>query len=135
MHLMLAAMGWVDWAVLALYMLGVVGIGAWVARRHRGRGEADFFLAGRAMPVWAVALSVVATTLSAATFIGAPYEAFAGDLSYLILNLGGIVAAIVAAFVFVPIFYQAGTTTIYGYLGQRFGSGAMVAGSAAFLVG
>jgi len=131
----LAAFGWIDWGVLALYMAGVVAVGAVVARQHRGGDKADFFLGGRSMPVWAVALSVVATTLSAATFIGAPYEAFASDLSYLILNLGGILAAIIAAFVFIPIFYKAGTTTIYGYLGQRFGPGAMVAGSAAFLAG
>ncbi len=68
----------------------------------------------------------LATALDAATFIGAPQQAFAGDLTYLILNLGGILAAIIVAVLFIPTFYKAGTLTIYGYLGQRFGPGAMI---------
>lgn len=134
MPLALAAFTALDWGVLVGYMLVVLAIGAVVASRRRGDSD-DFFLAQRSMPVWAVALSIVATTLSAATFIGAPQEAYAGNLTYLILNIGQVAAAVVAAVVFVPIFYRAGTTTIYGYLGERFGPNAMIAGSAAFLIG
>jgi solute:Na+ symporter, SSS family len=122
-----------DWGVIAVYMAVMILIGAFVARRQED--TETFFLGGRTMPWWAASLSVLATSLSAATFIGVPQMAFTGDLTYLILNLGGIVAAFVVAFLFIPPLYNAGTITIYGYLGQRFGRPSMTAASAMFLLG
>ena len=90
------------------------------------------FLGGRRVPVWAVALSVLATALSAVTFVAAPADAFGGDLSYLILNIGGVIGAVMAATLFIPVFHRAGTLTIYGYLGQRYGPGSAAAGGIAF---
>jgi SSS family transporter len=87
------------------------------------------------MPSWAVALSTVATALSVATFTGAPQQAFAGDLTYLTMNLGGFVAIFIVAFVFIPRFYCAGTVTIYGYIDQRFGETSRMAVSVTFLIG
>lgn len=128
-----ATFGAINWLVLALYMLGMIAIGAWVSRKQRS--EKDFFLAGRSMPAWAATLSMLATALSAATFIGVPELAFNGDLTYLSLNIGGMAAAIFVAFVFIGPLYRAGSLTIYGYLGQRYGSGAAIAASIAFVVG
>ena len=129
----LAAFGVIDWTVLALYMVVMIVIGAAVA--HRQNDATDFFLGGRTMPAWAVALSILATSLSAATFIGVPELSYGGDLTYLSLNLGGTLAAFVVAFVFVPPIYRAGTLTIYGYLGNRLDEGSMILASAAFLIG
>lgn len=57
--------GW-DWAVVALYVVGAVAIGAYFARRA-ARSTADYFVAGRSLP-WIVAgTSIVATTFSADT--------------------------------------------------------------------
>lgn len=122
-----------DWFVVASYFAGMVGIGLAVARKQENTHT--YFLGGRTMPAWAVALSVLATSLSAATFIGAPQISYDGDLSYLILNIGGVAAGFVVAFVFIPPLYRAGTLTVYGYLGQRFGTPAMVAASGMFLLG
>lgn len=130
---MLSTFGPIDWAVLGVYLAVMVAIGAAAARKQHD--TSSYFLAGRSMPAWAVSLSILATSLSAATFIGVPQISFNGDLSYLILNIGGIIAAIVVATVFIPPIYRAGTLTIYGYLGKRFGVGAMIGASAAFLVG
>ncbi|MBN2310337.1 MAG: sodium:solute symporter [Candidatus Hydrogenedentes bacterium] len=127
------AFGVVDWLVMGLYVAAMLAIGAVSSRRQAGVDS--FFLGGRTMPGWAVALSVLATSLSAATFIGAPEISYRGDLSYLILNIGGMIAAFVVAFLFVPPLYRAGTVTIYGYLGKRFGKPSMIAASAMFLLG
>ncbi len=129
----LAAFEPIDWAVLVAYLAVMVAIG-WVAGRRQTDRE-SFFLGSRKMPTWAVAMSVMATALSAATFIGVPQVAFTGDLTYLILNIGGITGAVIVAVLFIPAFYRAGTTTIYGYLGQRFGNPAMHGASAMFLFG
>lgn len=125
--------GLTDWLVVAGYMAVVVAIGAAVSRRQRD--SRYFFLAGRSMPAWAVSLSVLATALSAATFIGVPQTAFDGDLTYLITNIGSVISAFIIAFLFVPPIYRAGTVTIYGYLGRRYGAGAKSAAGVMFLFG
>src|SRR4051794_29305626 len=129
----LAAFGGVDWAVLAGYFALMIAIGFAVSRRRQDARE--YFLAGRSLPTWALAVSIVATTLSAATFIGVPDEVYLGDVGYLILFLGTFLAVFIVAFFFVPRLYRAGTVTIYGYLRPRFGEGAVAAVSCTFLVG
>lgn len=123
----------IDWSVVVGYMALVLVIGAWVSRRQVD--SRYFFLGGRTVPAWAVACSVIATAISAATFIGVPQVAFEGDLTYLITNLGAVIAAFIIAFLFVPPIYNAGTITIYGYLGQRYGTGAKSAAGIMFLLG
>lgn len=125
--------GFIDWSVVVIYMAIVLLIGAVVSRKQTDTRY--FFLAGRSMPAWAVSLSVLATALSAATFIGVPQMAFDGNLTYLITNVGSVIAAFVIAFLFIPPIYRAGTVTIYGYLGQRYGNGARSAAGIMFLFG
>ncbi len=133
MPVTLAALVALDWVVLVGYLALVVAIGLLASRQQRD--EEDYFLGGRRMPTWAVSLSVLATSLSAATFVGVPQLSYGGDLSYLVLTPGGIVAVLVIALVFIPAFYRAGTLTIYGYLQQRFGRTAQIAVAVMFLVG
>jgi SSS family transporter len=87
------------------------------------------------MPVWAVALSVVATAISAATFIGAPYQAYAGDLTYLSATLGQVMAIVLVAAFFIPVFYRENVTTVYDLVGRRYGPGAKLACSWMFMIG
>lgn len=129
----LAVFGPLDWGVVALYFAALIYIGVVAARKDQDTRE--YFLAHRSIPTWAVAISVVATSLSAATFIGVPDLAFNGNLNYLILNVGGVLAVVIVGLFFVPQLYRAGTVTIYGFLDQRYGQGAMIAVSCMFLVG
>lgn len=122
-----------DWVVLGLYFALLVGSGVWLSKRQKG--TEDYFLAGRKMPVWAVAISVLATSLSAATFLGAPQQAYAGNLAYISANLGVIIATIIVAIFFIPAFYRQNVTTVYELLEHRFGPGAKLAGSWAFMIG
>jgi SSS family solute:Na+ symporter len=129
----LAAFGPIDWTVLGVYWAVMVYMGVIAVRRNQTTEQ--YFLGERSLPTWAVAISVVATSLSAATFIGAPEEAYTRDLSYLILNVGGFMAVFIVALVFVPKLYAAGTVTIYGFVEQRFGPAAKIATSCMFLFG
>lgn len=123
-----------DWAILAVYFGILIGTGIIFSRR-KPKNSDDYFLGGRGMPSWAVAISVVATSLSAVTFIGAPQEAYQGDLTYLATNLGMILAALVIAAVFIPKFYQSRSESIYQLLETRYGPSARKAASIAFMVG
>ena len=123
-----------DWGVLGLYLVILTISGVAFSRREQ-KDTADYFLGGRRMPVFAVALSIIASSLSVATFIGVPQIAYTGDLTYLLTNLGGLLSiGIVAAF-FIPAFYRANVTSIYELLGQRLGEGAKTAASATFMIG
>lgn len=122
-----------DWVVLGSYLAAVVGLGLGFRRRAARRRE--FFLAGRSMPTWAVAISILATAQSAATFVGGPEQAYSGDLTYLSANLGGFFAVLLVAVFFLPAFYRRDVVSIYELLGQDFGSGAQQAASAMFMVG
>lgn len=123
-----------DWMILGCYFLVLMITGWYFARKDRTNTE-DYFLGGRKMPAWAVAISIVATSLSAATFIGVPELSYTGDLTYLATNIGMIIAACIIAFLFIPRFYQTRSASIYELLERRMGSGARRAASVSFLLG
>ncbi|MFZ4575102.1 MAG: sodium:solute symporter, partial [Phycisphaerales bacterium] len=125
-----------DWLVIAAYFAALVGTGAYFAWRARRLASASAFFAGdHTMPVWAVAVSILATAQSAATFTGVPEQGYKGDLRYLATNLGSIVAAIILARVFIPAYYRKNVTTPYQLLESRFGRGAKLATSIAYMIG
>lgn len=130
----LASIRTLDVIVLVTYFVGLLVAGLVLGRR-RQRSTGDYFLGGRSMPAWAVAISTVATALSAATFVGGPSQSFRGDLTYLSANIGTILAAVIVAVFFIPAFYRANVMTVYELLGQRFGPPAKVAASIMFMVG
>lgn len=124
----------IDWLVLAAYFSVLVITGVLFARRKATSSD-DYFLGSRSMPSWAVSVSIVATSLSAVTFIGAPEIAYKGDLSYLSTNIGMILAAIVIALIFIPAFYRARSASIYELLETRYGPAARKSASVTFLIG
>ena len=123
-----------DWATMGCYGLVLLLSGLWLGRKKQA-GTEDYFLAGRAMPAWAVAVSILATSLSAATFIGAPEQAYRGDLTYLTMNVGAILGAVFVALVLLPAFYRYRVATVYEFLERRFGTKAKVASSWTFMIG
>jgi SSS family transporter len=133
----LAAFGLIDWFVLGGYLATMLVIGvsaAWRESRHKS-GTTEFFLGGRSMPTWALAISIVGSSLSVATFVGVPDAAFNGNIAYLVLFAGNFIAVFLVALLFVPRLYRAGTVTIYGYLAQRFGEAGRIAVSLTFILG
>ncbi len=126
-------MSTIDWIILAGYLFGILAMGFYLSRKQKD--EYSFFLGNRNMPWWAVTISIVATSLSAGTFVGLPQVTYTGDLTFLLIPLGSTIGGIVAAVFIIPILYKANTLTIYGYLRIRFGPKAEVASSWFFLVG
>lgn len=91
---------------------------------QKAKSAGDYFLGGHNMPMWVVAISVLATSQSAATFLGGPDQGYRSDLSYLATNLGAFLAALFVAMFLIPKFYQRQVYTVYELLEQRFGSAA-----------
>ena len=126
-------MGALDWIAIAAYAAAVLAVGRRAARRD-GAGV-DHLLAGRDLPTTLVLLSMVATELSAATFIGVPQAAYTGDWSYLQLAFGALAAKLVLAARVIPAYHRAGVVTVYGYLRNRFGPRTHRAAAGCFVAG
>ena len=75
-----APFGFVNYAVIAAYLLTMVAIGVYFSKREKGTN--DFFLGGQRIPWWAAGLSMLGTTVSAITFMAVPAVAFAGNWTW-----------------------------------------------------
>ncbi|MHA6723661.1 sodium:solute symporter family transporter [Sphingomonas sp. RS2018] len=123
-----------DWAVVALYVLVMVG-GGWAFSRVKTRDTRDYFLAGGSVPAWLAAVSVLSATQSAATYLGGPDFGYRADYAYLGAVVSPILAAIFVAYFLIPRFYAMRATTVYELLGYRYGVRAMRWAGGMFLVG
>jgi solute:Na+ symporter, SSS family len=108
-----------DFAVLAVYVLGVTAWGVWLGRGQTG--ARDYFLGGRELPWPAVLFSVVATETSTLTFLSIPGIAYATNLGFLQLTIGYLLGRVVVAFVLLPAYYRGELGTAYALLEARFG--------------
>lgn len=130
-----ARFGWTDWSVVAVYLVVTTALGAKLSGKQAT--IRDFFLGGRKLPWWAVCGSIIATEVSTATFVAVPAISFAvgGDLTYLQLAIGSILARIIVAVYFVPKYYEKEIYSPYDYVGNRIGPRVKTTTTGLFMVG
>src|ERR1700723_3627819 len=122
---------YIDLAIVIVYLVGVTLFGA-----HFRRGQQnlrDYFLGGRTAPWWAIACSIVATETSTLTIISTPGIAYAGNLGFLQLVIGYLVARVILCLVLVPQYFQGEFYTAYQLLEKRFGTRMKSAAAVVFL--
>ena len=111
-------MHWINWLVVVVYLVVVVGDSL---RRTRGTKNLEgFFLAGRRLPWWAVGLSVMATQLSAITLIGTTGQGSISGLRFVQFYFGLPIAMVLLGVTLVPFLHGAKVYTAYEYLERRF---------------
>lgn len=125
-------MSWPDYVILVASLAVLIGIGAFFGGRQKD--TSDFFLGRRQVPWWAACLSFLATEVSALTIIGVPATAYHENWEYLQFLIGSSASKVAIAFLFVPAFYRHQVTTIYEFLGHRFGQKTQVTSSLFFFV-
>jgi SSS family solute:Na+ symporter len=121
-----------DAVVLVTYIVGITAFGTWFGRRQKGAHE--YFLAGRAIPWWAICFSVVATETSALTFISIPATAYSSDFWILQLAIGYLFGRIGVAAVLLPGYFRGELSTAYALLETRFGRATRTFTSSIFMV-
>jgi len=125
-------MHWIDWAIIAIYLVWIVWDGLRLTKHsHELEG---YFLASRSLPWWAVGLSVMATQLSAITMIGTTGQGYADGMRFLQFYYALPVAMIVLSVTLVPFFHNARVYTAYEYLEQRFDAKTRALTSLLFLL-
>ncbi len=108
----------VDWAVMLGTLASIISYGLWRSRRS-GTTE-QYLLAGRTMPWYAMALSIMATQASAITFISTTGQAYVDGMRFVQFYFGLPLAMVIICATAVPIFHRAKVYTAYEYLEQRF---------------
>src|SRR5580698_11504411 len=122
-----------DLLVIASYFAVVAFIGLKFARRQTST-EA-YFVARRAIPHWAMGLSVFATIISSITFIAYPGVAFKGDWNQLVPGFMAVGVLIIGGTVLISFFRHAVGMSAYEYFEKRFGYGARAYSALAFAAG
>ncbi len=107
-----------DYIVLALYLLLMVGIGLLTSRNQQSTD--DYFKGGKRIPGWAAGLSIYGTQLSAITFMAIPAKTYATNWNYFFLQMTIILIIPIIARYFIPFFRRLDITSAYEYLEKRF---------------
>ncbi len=111
--------GTLNYTILALYLLGMVLVGLYFARRQESAEQ--FFLGGRKLPWLAVAMSMYASLTSAVTFLGIPGTAYSENIGLIIVCVMSPIVAPFILLLFYPVYHRLQVTTSYEYIEKRFG--------------
>jgi solute:Na+ symporter, SSS family len=117
-----AQFGPVDWLVVLAYLVFTSWLGAAMAGKQAN--IRDFFLGGRKLPWWAVSGSIIASEISALTFVSVPWVVFQprGNLTYLQLGVfGSLLARVIVGYWLVPAYYRREIYSPFDYMHNALG--------------
>jgi SSS family transporter len=125
-------MRYVDLGIIVVYLVGITLFGAQF--RKSQKTLKDYFLGGRTTPWWAIAFSIVSAETSTLTVIGTPAIAFNGNLGFLQVVFGYLLARVVISFLLLPHYFRGEMFTAYELMQRRFGTRIRRLTAGAFLV-
>ena len=131
---MSSAFSLLDWLVFGGYF-AILALSSYLFSRVKITSTREYFVSANSMPMLAVAISVLATSQSAATFLGVPEYSFAHDFTFIGFYLSALLAVVFVAYVLIPKFYEIQAVTVYELLEKRYGSTAKKQAGIMFLVG
>jgi len=123
-----------DWLVFGGYFL-ILAITSYLLSQDNIKTSREYFVSANSMPMFAVAISVLATSQSAATFLGVPEYSYAQDFTFIGFYFSALLAAVFVAFVLLPKFYAMRAVTVYELLEKRYGAAAKRQAGIMFLIG
>jgi SSS family solute:Na+ symporter len=113
---------YIDYVVFCTYIVVIVGAGLWVSREKEGhqKDSADYFLASKALPFWAIGASLIASNISAEQFIGMSGSGFRVGLAIASYEWMAAVTLLVIAWFFLPIYLEKEIFTMPQFLEERY---------------
>lgn len=114
----------IDIVVFIGYGVLIVAFGLFISREKKGhtKNSSDYFLAGKALPWWAIGASLIASNISAEQFIGMSGSGFALGLGIATYEWMAALTLIIVAKFFLPIFIDKGIFTLPQFLEIRYDS-------------
>lgn len=109
----------VDYIVIVFYLFGIFALAFKVSKRDKSANHLEEkYLAGKSLTVPESLCSIIATEVSALTFLGIPAFAFGSDYSFIQIYFGAIFGRIIIAKLMLPLVYDKGIT-VYSVMGKR----------------
>jgi SSS family solute:Na+ symporter len=131
-HLRLDA-NWVDYVLIAIYFVFVLGIG--VMARRSVSSSIDFFLSGRALPAWVTGLAFISANLGAVEIMGMSANgAQFGIPTVHYFWVGAVPAMLFLGVVMMPFYYGSKVRSVPEFMRRRFGTGAHLVNALSFAV-
>lgn len=103
-------MAWIDAGILLTYIIGVFILAWWSQSTNEDQNAETQFLAGKSLSPLESMASIIATEVSALTFLGLPAFAFDKNFSFVQIYIGAIFGRILIALMFLPKVYDKGLT-------------------------
>ena len=125
-------MRYADLGVILAYLALITWFGARF-RRHQ-KTLRDYVLGGRTAPWWAISLSIVSAETSTLTIVGTPALSFTGNLGFLQVVFGYLLARLLISAILLPHYFRGELFTAYQLIERRFGEGVRRLTAAIFLV-
>ncbi|MEE2765111.1 MAG: sodium:solute symporter [Candidatus Neomarinimicrobiota bacterium] len=122
----------IDLIIIVLFLIFSAGLGIYLGKYNKT--TSDYFLGGRNLSWPMVMLSIVATETSVLTFVSIPGLAYREDWRFLSLALGFILGRVLVSVFLLGDYMQIGVTSIYEFLGKRFGYLVQRIASGIFLI-
>lgn len=113
----------IDFVIVVAYLLLLIGMGHWIARRrnqNQVQTAEDYFLAGKSLPWWTIGASLIAANISAEQFIGTSGAGFAGGIAVASYEFMSALTLVIVAKYFLPVFVKQGIYTIPEFVEKRF---------------
>jgi SSS family solute:Na+ symporter len=125
-------LAFVDYVVVAGYFAALIGVAVYFSRQQTTTEV--YYVGSRSIPWWAMGISLMATLISSITFVAYPGDAYEKNWSGLVPGLMVPLVLLLMAAVVIPFYRQAVGLSAYEYFEKRFGYGARVYSSLAFLL-
>lgn len=120
-----AHVGWIDIAVVVVYLIGIVGIGIWVGlTREKGSGGRSYFLADGTLSWPLIGLALFATNISTIHLIGFAQEGYENGLAYGNFEWMAVFTLIALSLFFAPLYFRSRVATLPDFLEKRYSRNA-----------
>ncbi len=109
-----------DIIIFAAYLIAMLCIGIYLSRKGKNDSTADYFLASKALPWWAVGGSLIASNISAEQFIGMSGSGYVVGMAIASYELMAALTLVLVAKFFLPVFFKHNIYTMPQFLELRY---------------
>ncbi len=124
--------GLLNWTILIVYLIGNLFMGLVLSKNVKS--AEDYYLGSKTIPWWAIGLSILATYVSAMSFLGGPAWSYGSGLGVMMIHINYPIVIFLVITLFLPFFYNSGVASIYEYQEKRFGKKARSVMSIIFMI-
>lgn len=126
--------GWFDYTLFSLLLLVSVLIGVYFGFFSKQDSTTEYFLGGKRMGCFPVAMSIIASHISGISLLGIPTEVFHHGTQYAACVFTSIFTAVITSYIFLPVFYKLQLTSTFEYLEVRFTRPVRILSSVMFTI-